>query len=166
MGPVRLTNLLAVLVAATDLVLGDEMPTGEGPVGDAGHGQILGDHHGVQCHQVPEAFGVAEQVKLALVAEHGLGDEGDPLREQGLEALYKTKSTKGVQAEHVPKLRRILSALDVATGPGDVDIPGFRTHRLKGRLSGHWSIWVTGNWRVTFRFVDSDVELVDCLDYR
>ncbi len=86
-------------------------------------------------------------------------------RHKGLEALYKANSTKGVQAEHAPKLRRILSALDVAIGPGDVDIPGFRTHRLKGRLSGHWSIWVTGNWRVTFRFVDSDVELVDYLDY-
>lgn len=86
-------------------------------------------------------------------------------RHKGLEALYKINSTKGVQAEHAPKLRRILSALDVATGPGDVDIPGFRTHRLKGRLSGHWSIWVTGNWRVAFRFVDSDVELVDYMDY-
>ena len=86
-------------------------------------------------------------------------------RHKGLEALYKTNSTKGVQAEHAPKLRRMLSLLDVATGPGDVDIPGFRAHRLKGRLSGHWSMWVTGNWRVTFRFVDSDVELVDYLDY-
>ena len=51
-------------------------------------------------------------------------------RHKGLEGLYKANSTKGVQAEHAPKLRRILSALDVAIGPGDVDIPGFRTHRL------------------------------------
>lgn len=86
-------------------------------------------------------------------------------RHKGLEALYKNDSTNGVQAEHAPKLRRILSALDVAAGPGDVDVPGFRTHRLKGRLSGHWSMRVTGNWRVTFRFIDSDVELVDYLDY-
>ncbi|MFM7146163.1 MAG: type II toxin-antitoxin system RelE/ParE family toxin [Actinomycetales bacterium] len=86
-------------------------------------------------------------------------------RHKGLEALYARDSTKGVQAEHAPKLRRILSALDVATEPLDVDIPGFRTHRLKGRPSGHWSIWVSGKWRVTFRFVDSDVELVDYLDY-
>jgi len=58
----------------------------------------------------------------------------------------------------------ILSALDVATGPGGLEFPGFRTHRLKGRLDGQWSICVDGNWRVTFRFVDADVELVDCLD--
>ena len=86
-------------------------------------------------------------------------------RHKGVEALYKKDSTKGVQPGHAPKLRRILSALDVAVGPEDLDIPGFRTHPLKGRLSGHWYIWVTGNWRVTFRFTDSDVELVDYLDY-
>jgi toxin HigB-1 len=86
-------------------------------------------------------------------------------RHKGLEALYVRDSTRGVQAEHAPKLRRILSALDVATAPGDLDVPGFRTHRLKGRLEGHWSIWVNGNWRVTFRFIEADVELVDYLDY-
>ena len=86
-------------------------------------------------------------------------------RHKGLEALYERNSTKGVQAEHAPKLRRILSALDVAVAPGDLDIPGFGLHPLKGRLRGHWSIWVSGNWRVTFRFIDSDIELVDYLDY-
>ncbi|MEY3732879.1 MAG: hypothetical protein RL347_238 [Actinomycetota bacterium] len=84
---------------------------------------------------------------------------------KGMEALYERNSTKGIQAEHAPKLRRILSALDVAVAPGDLDIPGFRLHRLKGRLRGHWSIWVSGNWRVTFRFIDTDVELVDYLEY-
>lgn len=86
-------------------------------------------------------------------------------RHKGLEALYETNSTKGVQAEHAPKLRRILSAIDVAVAPSDLEIPGFRLHPLKGRLRGHWSIWVSGNWRVTFRFIDSDIELVDYLDY-
>ena len=86
-------------------------------------------------------------------------------RHKGLAALYERNSTKGVQAGHVPKLRRILSALDVASATGDLEIPGFRLHRLKGRRKGYWSIWVSGNWRVTFRFIDSDVELVDYLDY-
>ena len=48
--------------------------------------------------------------------------------------------------------------------PEDVAIPSFRTHPLKGSLAGQWSIWVNGNWRVTFRFIDSDVELVDYQD--
>ena len=86
-------------------------------------------------------------------------------RHKGLERLYRDGSKKGVQAAHVPKLLRILSALDVAQAPDDLAIPSFRTHPLKGDLAGHWSIWVNGNWRVTFRFVENDVELVDYQDY-
>ena len=86
-------------------------------------------------------------------------------RHKGLETLYRHDTKKGVQADHVPKLCRVLSALDVAQGPDDLAIPSFRTHRLKGDLAGHYSIWVNGNWWVTFRFIDSDVELVDYQDY-
>lgn len=86
-------------------------------------------------------------------------------RHKGLEGLYRDGSTKGVQGAHVDKLRRILSVLDVAASPDDLTIPSFRTHPLKGKLAGHWSIWVNGNWRVTFRFVEQDVELVDYQDY-
>ena len=86
-------------------------------------------------------------------------------RHKGLETLYRDGSTKGVQAAHVGKLQRILSALDVALSADDLTIPSFKTHLLKGKLSGHWSIWVNGNWRVTFRFTGQDVELVDYQDY-
>ena len=86
-------------------------------------------------------------------------------RHKGLEALYRTGSKKGVQSDHVAKLYRILSALDVAQNPADLAIPSFRTHPLKGDQAGRYSIWVNGNWRVTFRFIDSDVELVDYEDY-
>lgn len=86
-------------------------------------------------------------------------------RHKGLERLYREGSKKGVQAAHVPKLLRILSALDVAQAPDDLAFPSFRIHPLKGDLAGYWSIWVNGNWRVTFRFVESDVELVDYQDY-
>lgn len=85
-------------------------------------------------------------------------------RHKGLEKLYRNGTKKGVQAAHVPKLLRILSSLDVAQGPDDLAIPSFRTHRLKGDLPGNYSIWVNGNWRITFRFLDSDVELVDYQD--
>ncbi len=86
-------------------------------------------------------------------------------RHKGLEKLYRQGTRKGVQADHVGKLLRILSVLDVAQNADDLAIPSFRTHRLKGDLAGHYSIWVNGNWRVTFRFVESDVELVDYQDY-
>lgn len=86
-------------------------------------------------------------------------------RHKGLEQLYTTGSTKGVQASHAAKLRRILAALDVAAGPEDLSLPAFKLHPLKGKLENHWSIWVNGNWRVTFRFVGVNVELVNYLDY-
>ncbi len=86
-------------------------------------------------------------------------------RHKGLELLYERDSVKGIQSEHAPKLRRILTALDVAVSERDLDLPGFRLHPLHGKLSGYWSIWVNGNWRVTFRFIDTDVELVDYRDY-
>ena len=86
-------------------------------------------------------------------------------RHKGLETLYYTGSTQGVQATHAAKLGRILALLDVAAGPEDLNVPAFKLHPLKGPLKGHWSIWVSGNWRVTFRFAGTDIELVDYQDY-
>ena len=86
-------------------------------------------------------------------------------RHKGLEALYRTGATRGVPAEHAPKLKRILAALDAAAAPRELNHPGYKLHPLKGELSGFWSIWVNGNWRVTFRFVGADIELVDYQDY-
>lgn len=47
----------------------------------------------------------------------------------------------------------------------DMNLPGFRAHPLKGALKGHWAVWVSGNWRVTFRFDDGDAYDIDYLDY-
>ena len=82
-------------------------------------------------------------------------------RHKGLELLFRSGSTRGVQAAHADKLTRILGALDAAAAADDLGLPGFRLHPLKGKLKGQWSIWVNGNWRVTFRFVGADIELVD-----
>lgn len=86
-------------------------------------------------------------------------------RHKGLEALYRTGSARGVQTAHVSRLSRILAALDAAASPAELNHPGYRLHPLNGDLAGHWSIWVKGNWRVTFRFVGNDVELIDYQDY-
>ena len=86
-------------------------------------------------------------------------------RHKGLEAFYTKGTTKGIQAAHSAKLRRILALLDVAVSPDDLNIPSFKLHPLKGNLKGHWSIWVNGNWRVTFRFDGVNVELVNYQDY-
>ncbi len=86
-------------------------------------------------------------------------------RHKGLRLLYETGSVKAINPAHKAKLLSILAALDVATGPDDLSLPSYRLHPLKGELKGHWSIWVNGNWRVTFRFAGADVELVDYQDY-
>lgn len=82
-------------------------------------------------------------------------------KHKGLEEFYNTGTTKGIQAAHSAKLKRILALLDVAMLPKDMDLPGYRLHELKGKQKGYWSVTDNGNWRLTFRFINSDVELVN-----
>ena len=84
---------------------------------------------------------------------------------KGLEAFFLTGSKKGIQPAHSSKLRLQLAALNQAGSPKDLNAPGWRLHELKGHLRGHHAITVNGNWRVIFRFVGPDVELVNYLDY-
>jgi toxin HigB-1 len=86
-------------------------------------------------------------------------------KHRGLKALYDGRTTKRVAPEHLEKLRDILALLDRSRRPDDMNVPGFRLHALKGRLTGHWAIWVSGNWRVVFRFENDDAVDVDYLDY-
>ena len=84
---------------------------------------------------------------------------------KGLEAFFLTRSTKGIQAKHATKINLILDLLDKAVTPEDADFPGSRLHRLKGDLQDHWSVRVSGNWRITFRFENGDVYIVNYQDY-
>jgi len=84
---------------------------------------------------------------------------------KGLEKFYNTGSTQGIQFAHAKKLKMILAMLDVAYDPQSLNQPSLRLHALKGSLKDYWSVWVNGNWRVTFRFIGSDVELVNYQDY-
>ena len=86
-------------------------------------------------------------------------------RHNGLEAFFRRGTKAGIQPQHASKLRLQLTALDAATKPSDLAAPGWRIHSLTGELRGFHSITVNGNWRVIFRFVGQDVELVDYLDY-
>jgi proteic killer suppression protein len=82
-----------------------------------------------------------------------------------LRLFHETGNSRGIQAAHGSRLKRQLQILDRATVPGDLNVPGWRLHPLRGDLAGFWSITVSGNWRLIFRFIGSDVELVDYLDY-
>jgi len=84
---------------------------------------------------------------------------------KGLEAFFRTGSKAGIQPAHAAKLGRQLAQLEQAESAQDVNVPGWRLHPLAGNLAGHWSVWVNGNWRLTFRFRNGDAELVDYRDY-
>lgn len=87
-------------------------------------------------------------------------------RHKGLEQFYTTGNKSGIRPHHAVKLKIQLSALNAAQLPDDLRVPaGWRLHQLSGELDGFWSIVVNGNWRIIFRFVDGDIELVDYLDY-
>ena len=63
------------------------------------------------------------------------------------------------------KIERILARLDEASAVGNMDLPGFRLHPLKGDLAGYWAVTVSGNWRIIFRFERGDASDVDLIDY-
>jgi proteic killer suppression protein len=86
-------------------------------------------------------------------------------RHRGLERFFKSGSKAGIQPKHATRLRLQLGRLDAAGMSGDMDLPGWRLHPLKGELAGHWAVWVDENWRLTFTFEGTDVVLVDYQDY-
>ena len=86
-------------------------------------------------------------------------------RHKGLRRLYETGSTAGVQANHERRLRMQLVALDTAQCIEDMDMPGFRLHPMNGKEKRRWSIWVNGNWRITFEFREGNAYVLDYEDY-
>ena len=74
------------------------------------------------------------------------------------------KGPARVERDHASKIERILAALDQATLPAEMDLPGFRLQRLKGKKKGHYSVWVSGNWRMTFRFHGHQAVDIDYID--
>jgi proteic killer suppression protein len=86
-------------------------------------------------------------------------------KHKGLENFYKKGSTKGIQGDHVNKLRMQLAALDSAQKIEDLDIPGYRLHSLKGNRKGLWSITVSSNWRLTFEYFEGNVYILNYEDY-
>ena len=86
-------------------------------------------------------------------------------RHKGLRKYFESGSMAGIQPAHANRLKMQLAALDTAQVIEDIDIPGFRLHPLKGSERGRWSIWVNGNWRVTFEFENGNAFILDYEDY-
>lgn len=86
-------------------------------------------------------------------------------KHKGLELFFKTGKKSGINAQHSKKLQLILGALQAATAPKDMHLPGFFLHSLAGRRAEIWSVRVNGNWRITYRFRGENVEIVNYEDY-
>ena len=86
-------------------------------------------------------------------------------RHKGLRRYYESGSMSGIQPRHAKRLRMQLAALDTAQTIDDMNIAGFRLYPLKGESKGRWSIWVNGNWRLTFEFRDGHAFVLDYEDY-
>lgn len=86
-------------------------------------------------------------------------------KHKGLEKFYLTGNTSGIQIKHSAKLKRILSRLNSAKTPNDMNVPGWNLHPLRGDLINHWSVKVNGNWRVTFILENGHAEIVNYQDY-
>ena len=86
-------------------------------------------------------------------------------RHKGLQKFFFDGTKKGIQPKHAEKLADILDLLEAASEIQDMNFPGSDLHPLKGNLRGYWSVKVSGNWRIVFRFDNGDVFDVDYVDY-
>ena len=87
------------------------------------------------------------------------------LKHKGLHRFYWHNDPRRLPATHLTRIRRILYMLRVAREPRDLDQPGFRLHPLRGKYQDHWSVTVSANWRIVFRFEVGEVVDVDFVDY-
>lgn len=86
-------------------------------------------------------------------------------RHRGLERFFRRTDYRGIPAKNAPRIERMLDRLDAALKPEDMNLPGYKFHRLKGDQRDTYAISVTGNLRMTFRFDGEDAIDVDLEDY-
>jgi len=86
-------------------------------------------------------------------------------KSKALKLFWEKDDYSKVQSSHVRKITIVLQTLNVATTIEDLKRPSFRLHELKGNFKGRFSIWINGNWRITFEFNKGNAEVLDYEDY-
>lgn len=87
------------------------------------------------------------------------------IRHRGLRRWYEDGDSSKVRADQIKRVSDVLAHLDQAVRVADLDLPGYRLHALRGDLLGMWSVTISGNWRIVFRFEHGDAFEVDLVDY-
>jgi proteic killer suppression protein len=86
-------------------------------------------------------------------------------RSRALRRFMERGDERRIQPEHRETVRDLLVRLNASAAPDDMELPGFRLHRLRGEFAGFWAVTVRSNWRVIFRFEDGHATDVDYLEY-
>jgi proteic killer suppression protein len=86
-------------------------------------------------------------------------------KHSGLKRLFERDDRSGIRPDLVDTVQEMLTALDDAVTPQELNLPGYRLHPLKGDLKGFWSVTVRANWRIIFRFDGTDALDVELIDY-
>ncbi|MDE0609437.1 MAG: type II toxin-antitoxin system RelE/ParE family toxin [Anaerolineaceae bacterium] len=86
-------------------------------------------------------------------------------RHRGLKRFYERGDSSGIRPDWRGRVQDVLTLLDMANSPEAMDLPGLRLHQLKGNRAGYWSVTVSRNWRIIYRFESEDVYDVDLIDY-
>ena len=86
-------------------------------------------------------------------------------RHKGIERFFKKDDARGINPKHGPRIRRILDLIEEATAVEQLDIAGMHLHPLKFDRKGEWAMTVSGNWRITFRFVGENATDLNLEDY-
>jgi proteic killer suppression protein len=86
-------------------------------------------------------------------------------KHRGLKRLFERDDRSGIRPDLVDTVQEILTVLDEAATPRELNLPGYRLHPLKGDLKGFWSVTVRANWRIIFRFQGADAVEVNLIDY-
>ena len=86
-------------------------------------------------------------------------------QDKQLKRFWEKGSQKGINTKDTERLSDILDALDAATKPSDVDLPGFAFHPLKGDRKGQFAVTIRSNWRIVFEWKDGEPIRVRQEDY-
>lgn len=88
------------------------------------------------------------------------------IKHKALRRFFVEGDSRGLAPDQLTRLRLLLSALNAADSLDELgSVPGWRLHRLKGDLRDYWSLSVSGNWRLIFRFINGVADAVDLVDY-
>ena len=86
-------------------------------------------------------------------------------RSKALRRLAEQGDRAKLSVPNVRRVETILSRLDAALLPEDLNLPGFRFHGLKGQDKGRFAVDASGNWRITFGWDGKDAVDVDLEEY-